>query len=221
MLGQLVAPLPSETLAPLALSNEGLPLLLSPYEVYLGYREGWIDIVTKEMHIDETKSAPGSTSHKSTVLIPTECSNDIYLKSSSADADHIWTSFFGDPILGSKRKLVQEVFDHLWRRGYYVQVSSHYYTDLVVYEHDPLLIHAKYLVVCAAWNQKMKMKDLMSLARLSNSVKKALLLASSRPQDNSSTDLSNSLASLSLEPNQSAPGEPTITFVEFSWQGVS
>lgn len=209
-----------------ATSPEGLPLLLSPYEVYLGSQAGWIGVVAKKMQIDDKKAIGASTYNNPIVLTPTQCTTDLNLKKTSIDAPELWHRYFDDPISGAKRRLVQIVFEHLWRKGYYVQVSSHYYSDLVVYEADPLLVHAKYLVICTPWGHKVKLKDLMSAARLSNNVKKTLLIASIRPSDATSSEdlMSTELSTLAIDRSQPSTASDEcqrVTFIEFSWQGVS
>jgi tRNA splicing endonuclease len=196
IIGQCVAQLPSENLAPKALSLQGLPLLLSPYEAYIGIKQGFIRLVANVVNKHDETEAPKSRLLEKQTIILTARNQDHFYTYSDVDAEELFSSFFDDPEHGQKRSLIFKSFEHFWRNGYVVQTSSHFHTDLVVYTADPLLVHASFLVICVPWKEKMRIRDLMTYARLASSVKKTLLIVSI--------------------------GEfEQVTLVEFKWAGIS
>jgi tRNA splicing endonuclease len=180
ILGQLVGQLPSDSLAPKALSNQGLPLVLSPYEVYIGVDQGYIRIVRNvAKNQPNTEPATKRPLNKS-VVISTQRHQDNYYAYEDVDHITLYNSFFSDIVHGEKRNIILKTFLHLWLTGFYVQTSSHFHTDLVVYTADPILVHASFLVICVTNGQKLRLRDLMSYGRLASTVKKTLLLASDK-----------------------------------------
>jgi tRNA splicing endonuclease len=224
ILGQLVGQLPQENLAPMATSTQGLPLLLSPYEVYLGFTRGWISVTMTERQKYPNITQKSNLTQEKQITIPTQRSSFNYFDSVQPQVGSIWESFFNDPEVGRKRQLVQDVFNRLWDLGFYLHASSHLYCDLVAYPSDPLIVHAQYLVVCIPWKQRIRLKDLMSYARLASTVKKTVLLASDRSvSSNLDNQLYEDLSTLFLteDPLPKRIEPEKIVFMQFRWQGLS
>lgn len=239
IVGTLVGQLPVESLAPKALSNQGLPLFLSPQEAYFLWSRNACRIVRYKANTATFTETPQKLALPKRVEISTEHSPNELAEYEDFDCEALWKDYFAD----EAHILKQKVFTSLWSRGFYVQVSTHLFTDFVIYEADPLLIHAAFVVVCLFWNQKFKLLDLMAYGRLASTVKKSILLASERSikvQDSSITlegpeDLSKGLEDLHLHPTSThsppntekpihfgmIPDGKEIALVEFRWSGVS
>lgn len=178
-----------DSLAPFAKSNQGLPLRLSPHEVYFVFQLDLVRIVTNVARNPGSKAEASfsSSSVPKTVKIPTQrTSASIMVSQEVVSPIDIWKEYFEDPEMGEKRRLLQRTYETLWHLGFHIHLSNHFRTDLVVYTADPLLVHASFLVICVPSSSKLRVRDLMSFARLSNSVKKTLLFATHRNQASNS-----------------------------------
>lgn len=238
-MGNLIGQLPVESLAPKALFNQGLPLILSAHEAYSLWTRRLCRIIRHKPQICESDLVESTSEIPKRVVIETTIQATERVEYEDINANELWRSYFEG---FEARILRQKVFESLWSRGFYVQTSTHLFTDFVVYEADPLLIHAAFIVVCLRWNQKFRLLDLMSYGRLASTVKKSILLATERPTRvmgaESSTigeSIADQLSSLSLT---STPPEThyesesasnygsldngkEIALVEFRWSGVS
>ncbi|RWS29230.1 tRNA-splicing endonuclease subunit Sen34-like protein [Leptotrombidium deliense] len=69
------------------------------------------------------------------------------------------------------------IFKDLWSKGYFLTNGFKFGCDYLVYESDPCMCHAKYMVVCVADNELSSL-NLHILGRLSGQVNKQVLIAS-------------------------------------------
>lgn len=208
--------------------------MLSPHEAYFLWTRNACQIVR---HSAKIGASPVVEAPRTKLVLPkrvefdTDHTPNEYLDYEDVDAEALWKSYFE---ADEARILRQKVFESLWSRGFYVQASTHLFTDFVVYEADPLLIHAAFVVVCLFWDQKFKLLNLMSYARLASTVKKSILLASERPSPSKSASgaveateetLSNQLEAMTLGDSSKSYGRPSsgkdIALIEIRWSGVS
>lgn len=239
-MGTLIGQLPVESLAPKALSNQGLPLLLSPHEAYFLWTRKACRIVRHKASTGTITEPPQKLAIPKRVEVATAHSPNELAEYEDFDCDTLMKAYFEED---EARILKQKVFASLWSRGYYVQASTHLFTDFVIYEADPFLIHAAFVVVCLFWNQQFKLLDLMAYGRLASTVKKSILLASERDTNMEASsnapeplkDVAKSLAAVDLnitDMHTSAnhdssthfdmvPEGKEIALIEFRWSGVS
>jgi len=73
------------------------------------------------------------------------------------------------------------VFKDLWNHNYFITEGSKFGGDFLVYCGDPVMYHAKYIVICVTSGADIvnpaRMQDLVARSRLGNSVKKIVLFA--------------------------------------------
>lgn len=71
------------------------------------------------------------------------------------------------------------VYKDLWNHGYYLTDGTKFGGDFLAYLGDPVIFHARYIVVCreGAGGQKGRPQDLVALSRLGTCVRKVVLLA--------------------------------------------
>lgn len=74
--------------------------------------------------------------------------------------------------------LKYDIFRDLWEKGYYVLVGNKMGADFIVYENDPLVVHASYIVKVLKWDEYISSLDYVMISRIANSSKKSLLIAS-------------------------------------------
>ncbi|XP_068243142.1 tRNA-splicing endonuclease subunit Sen34-like [Palaemon carinicauda] len=78
---------------------------------------------------------------------------------------------------GQQEKLKYDVFKDLWERGYYITSGTKFGGDFLLYDGDPILFHATFIVKCVKKFQQVSNCDLMTMSRLANATKKTLVLA--------------------------------------------
>lgn len=71
------------------------------------------------------------------------------------------------------------VYKDLWNHGYYLTDGTKFGGDFLAYLGDPVIFHARYIVVCreGAGGQECRPQDLVALSRLGTCVRKVVLLA--------------------------------------------
>ena len=69
------------------------------------------------------------------------------------------------------------IFNHLWNMNYYITNGYKFGCDYLVYEGDPSAFHSKYMIICKIYNQAINDLQIQIAGRLSNSVKKKVLIA--------------------------------------------
>lgn len=73
------------------------------------------------------------------------------------------------------------VFKDLWNHNYFITEGSKFGGDFLVYCGDPVMYHAKYIVICVTSGADIvnpaRMQDLVARSRLGTSVKKTVLFA--------------------------------------------
>ncbi|VDK20021.1 unnamed protein product [Taenia asiatica] len=86
---------------------------------------------------------------------------------------------------GNENALVRcKVFDDLWSRGFYITCSaSKMGGDFLVYQGDPLFYHASHIVIASAPQAPIFLSRLSACLRIANSVRKALVLATTSTDD--------------------------------------
>jgi len=72
-------------------------------------------------------------------------------------------------------------FKDLWNHNYYISEGSKFGGDFLVYAGDPLLYHAKYIVICVNGPEEVNVpgrsQDTVAMSRLGTSVKKIILFS--------------------------------------------
>lgn len=74
--------------------------------------------------------------------------------------------------------LLYSIYQDLWKRGHYITCGLKFGCDYTVYEFDPLVAHAKYMVKCQSQTSDLTGLQILILSRISTQVKKELLIAS-------------------------------------------
>ena len=73
------------------------------------------------------------------------------------------------------------VFVNMWEKGFYLTDGTNFGGDFLAYPGDPLMFHAKYIVVCCDMSEdeikSMSEADLVAKSRLAVTVKKTMLFA--------------------------------------------
>ncbi|KPM11352.1 tRNA-splicing endonuclease subunit Sen34-like protein [Sarcoptes scabiei] len=73
------------------------------------------------------------------------------------------------------------VFKHFWNLGYYLSCGMKFGAHFLAYDHDPLMFHAKYIIVCLLKEQLPSYENsrmiISGLGRLGNNVRKNIILA--------------------------------------------
>lgn len=198
-MGILIGQLPRDSLATRAISHDGLPLLLSPCEAYFIWKHKLARIVSPKAEKTEIDENFKRLSIPPRVVIETTSTRGEPIDYTDVDASHLWRCYFDDAENGKRRVLVQNVFEHFWSLGYFVQSSTNLHSDFVLYAADPLVIHAAYVVVCVFWKQKFKILDIMAYSRQAQSVKKSVVLASIRYQGEEASETTEEASNLQSE----------------------
>lgn len=167
-------------------SLNGLPLALSLYELMISVEKGWIkDVVSKEIlnvHIDsslyDSFSIPKTIKDEKTISFPYLSSYDARV---SIDIQEMF-KIMKKRIDSYPLKYV--IFCDLWEKGYYVQVGNKMGVDFIIYDSDPLVVHASSLVKVLDWRESLSSLDFVMISRISNNSKKNLILASMDENEN-------------------------------------
>ena len=78
-------------------------------------------------------------------------------------------------------ELRYNVFVDMWEKGFYLTDGTNFGGDFLAYPGDPLMFHAKYIIVCCDMSEdeikSMPEADLVAKSRLAVTVKKTMLFA--------------------------------------------
>lgn len=81
------------------------------------------------------------------------------------------------PKVGSIESLRIQVYADFWSKGYYISDGLKFGGDFLVYDHDPLNFHAKFIVFCLLSSVQLDASLLQSYGRLGRNVRKNVVLA--------------------------------------------
>lgn len=81
------------------------------------------------------------------------------------------------PKIGSIDSLRIQVYTDFWIKGYYISDGLKFGGDFLVYDHDPLNFHAKFIVFCLLSAEQIDESLLRSYGRLGRNVRKNVVLA--------------------------------------------
>ena len=75
--------------------------------------------------------------------------------------------------------LKYQIFCDLWHKGFYITDGNKFGGDFLAYPGDPIMFHAKYIVICSDETEieGISETELVAKSRLATSVKKTVLLA--------------------------------------------
>eukprot|EP01122_Echinamoeba_exundans_P003745 TRINITY_DN13812_c0_g1_i1.p1 TRINITY_DN13812_c0_g1~~TRINITY_DN13812_c0_g1_i1.p1 ORF type:complete len:306 (+),score=49.64 TRINITY_DN13812_c0_g1_i1:105-920(+) len=74
-----------------------------------------------------------------------------------------------------------KVFADLWDKGLFVQPDSRFKCDFLVYDEDPMIAHASYVIICCLWNQSIDLLEVSGRGRLATTIRKHVVVASLNP----------------------------------------
>ena len=76
------------------------------------------------------------------------------------------------------KEIKRQAYRDLWQKGFYLTDGAKFGGDFLAYPGDPILFHAKYVIICCDNPNDINEKDLVARSRLGTAVKKIVLLAS-------------------------------------------
>mmetsp|Transcript_2966 Transcript_2966/g.11337 ORF Transcript_2966/g.11337 Transcript_2966/m.11337 type:complete len:368 (-) Transcript_2966:1138-2241(-) len=69
------------------------------------------------------------------------------------------------------------IFKDLWSRGFFLTGGMKFGVDWLVYDDDPMMLHAKYMAYIVSWDDFMEPQKMNAMMRLAVIVKKTILMA--------------------------------------------
>lgn len=91
-----------------------------------------------------------------------------------------------------KREVIKYfVFKDLWKAGYYITCGLQFGCDYLVYEGDPVALHARYMVLCKNNDEDMSALQFVALSRVAVQANKQLIIASAPLEHSLSSDQSD------------------------------
>ncbi|RWS09696.1 tRNA-splicing endonuclease subunit Sen34-like protein [Dinothrombium tinctorium] len=95
-----------------------------------------------------------------------------------------------------------QVYLDLWRKGHYITNGFKFGCDYLVYEGDPCICHAKYMLICKLPDEELSAFNFLIFGRLSGQVNKQVLIASTSK-------------------NETSDKKDEIVYVSFKFEGVN
>lgn len=107
-----------------------------------------------------------------------------------------------------RERIKYNTFKDLYRKGYYIMSGLRFGCDYLVYESDPLVMHARYMVLCKDPRDDLTALQLISLSRTSVQVNKQLVIAITSDEINQDTTC--------MDQTQK---ESSCMYLSFQWRG--
>ncbi|XP_074597953.1 tRNA splicing endonuclease subunit 34 [Brevipalpus obovatus] len=107
-----------------------------------------------------------------------------------------------------RERIKYNTFKDLYGKGYYIMSGLRFGCDYLVYESDPLVMHARYMVLCKDPRDDLTALQLISLSRTSVQVNKQLMIAITSDEiDQDATCMDQ------------AQQESSCVYLSFQWRG--
>eukprot|EP01125_Pyxidicula_operculata_P009707 TRINITY_DN3185_c0_g1_i1.p1 TRINITY_DN3185_c0_g1~~TRINITY_DN3185_c0_g1_i1.p1 ORF type:complete len:272 (-),score=63.41 TRINITY_DN3185_c0_g1_i1:929-1744(-) len=117
------------------------------------------------------------------------------------------------------------VFQDLWEKNYYITEGSKFGGDFLLYPNEPSNFHASHIVVVLNETEEKMVEEIIAMVRCSVTVKKKLIIATVKFQNNSTNEnnkeLFNNLSKTFDNERNTITTNSVVNYMSIDWLGVT